>query len=151
MKAEYPNATIHNFILDNFTHTLGLNLESLEPKKAWSYDGSDQGENWAYIFRYPGAMTVLELSLHWPGEHVFVTFTNGAQWFSFNDYLGYIGKKNELDDIFARRKTNKEHLYAENAAIEVLQLFLKYLLSDLLKVARGEEWKVIPIDWTGVK
>ena len=151
MTKQYPNATLHKFVIDNFTHNTGLKLIFLDDKKERSHDGSDQGEYWEYRFGYPGAKTVLKISLHWPKKYVHISLFKGDSSFSFEDYMSHIGKRKELDDIFARTITDKTSFSLEDCALETLRLFSRYLMSDLLKVAKGDEWKEIPIDWTEIR
>jgi len=153
MTTEFPNKNLKTLICNMFTTipSIELKLEAIFPEKTWSYDGSDQGEDWIFVFKKDNSINKIKISLYLPDNFIHISFTRNELWFSFENYLSFIGKRYEYDNIDAKTIEDKQNFSGYDGLIEQLKLFYKYLLSDLAKVARGEEWKEIPIDYMGYK
>lgn len=150
-KVAYPSAKLHDFVITAFVQKAGMRLLGVASNKSWSQDSRDRGEDYEYRLAYPGAATIVKISLHWPGANVHIALVKGRSWFSFANYLRYQGRQQDLERILARRLDEQQPITAEEAAIEVLQLFADYLGGDLLPLARGSAWVDIPLEWGAEK
>lgn len=147
----YPDISIQKFLLDQLTVARPFVLESTIERQAPSADGRDRGKQWLLFFKFPDSDVKIKVWLHWPNKRVFLTFHKGDSWFSFPDYLAYIGKKSEYYKPYQRRQAQDDDNSNSIEVVQSIELILEHLDTSLAKVASGEEWIDVPIDYDGYK
>jgi hypothetical protein len=145
---KFFNENIHNKIVEVFSNNGIINMTLKEiDYEDFSHDESILvNERWNYIFGYPGSQCLVEVSVTNPMSSVQVYFCREDKFFGIQDYLKEINS-HEIDDIYSKKFSEKETYSKEKYISDYLEISKKYLITHLLKVAKGEEWKEVSIDY----
>lgn len=153
---EFPHKDIEQYLIKKMTtiELLPLSLKKIEGKYSNAHNDDYDKISWIYRFHYLGSPIDAE-----------VTFTiNNISFFShlslienshksilLSDYLEHIGNK-EIDEFLAKYFYGVDKSVPENQKqyfMNFIDLAVKFLKTDLAKVAKGEEWIHIPFDRYG--
>lgn len=144
----YPNAKIHELIMNSFINETELDLEFLDIKVRRNNNHLFHNCcSYEYCFKKKGSFIQFVFSLMEEPELIplFVIMKNDSnKRIYFDDFLRHIGKEDEVKSIHAKYFFDKDLEVKKKYFYEYLKLVIKYLKTDLKKVISGEEWIDVP-------
>lgn len=145
MEIELPNKELHNFIIENLENNknLPLNIELIK------LENINSEICYLYFFKNDKSNRVIIIYIYFPCFTVFFQLSNEKKSFDLISYLHYLNRDYELKNYFNQYLRSKESeevvKYTRlDCAKDSILLFVKYLETDLLEVAKGDKWLEIP-------